>query len=148
MGPFVLLSFFLGMLILLTYTHAVRGRPTLKDVIERLFWHWSVREPKESYTENKCALYEQICENYDMNYTAMNCFETKCQIREARTVKAVRRRKWCTTKSVPMPYSLSCSKTKPDAFDYTSEKEGEFSNHLYYFGYLFTAITEFLRISS
>ena len=93
MGPFVLLSFFLRTLILLTYTHAVRGRPTLKDVIKLLFWHWSVREPKESYPENKCALYEQICENYDMNYTAMNCFETKCQIREARNCESRQEKK-------------------------------------------------------
>ena len=103
---FVLLSFFLGTLILLTYAQSIHGRPTLKDVIELLFWHESLREPKESYMENKCALYEQICENHDMNYTDMNCFETKCQIRESKNCESHQE------KSVLMPHSfpLSCSK--------------------------------------
>ena len=62
MWPFVLLlSFFLVTLILLT---ACRLQYTkLKDVIRRLFWHGSVRKPKESYIEKKYALHEKICEN-------------------------------------------------------------------------------------
>ena len=76
---FVVLSFFLGTLKQLTYAHAVCGRPTLKDAVERLFWPGLVRKLKESlYVENKCVLNEQICENHDMNCTA-----TKCQRREA-----------------------------------------------------------------
>ena len=80
---FVVLRFFLGTLKLLTYTHAVCGRPTVKDAVERLFWPGLVRKLKESYIENKCVLNEQTCENHDMNYTGMNCIETKCQTREA-----------------------------------------------------------------
>ena len=83
MWLFVVLSFLLGTLKPLTYAHAVRGRPTLKDVIERMFWPGSVRELRESYIENKCVLNDQIYENHDMNYTDMNCFETKYQTRKA-----------------------------------------------------------------
>ena len=80
---FVVLRFFLGTLKLLTYAHAVCGRPTVKDAVERLFWPGLVRKLKESYIENKCVLNEQICENHNMNYTDMNCIETKCHTREA-----------------------------------------------------------------
>ena len=60
---FVVLRFFLGTLKLLTYAHAVCGRPTVKDAVERLFWPGLVRKLKENYIENKCVLNEQICEN-------------------------------------------------------------------------------------
>lgn len=93
MWLFVVLSFLLGTLKPLTYAHAVRGRPTLKDVIERMFWPGSVRELRESYIENKCALNEQIYENYDMNYTDMNCFETKYQTRQAQNCESLQEKK-------------------------------------------------------
>ena len=93
MWLFVVLSFLLGTLKPLTYAHAVRGRPTLKDVIERMFWLGSVRELKESYIENKCALNEQIYENHDMNYTDMNCFETKYQTRKAQNCESLQEKK-------------------------------------------------------
>ena len=86
--PFVVLSFLLGTLKLLTYAHAVCGRPTLKDVVERLFWPGAVRKLKKSYIENKCLLNEQICENHDMN-----CLETKCQTREAQNCESVQEKK-------------------------------------------------------
>ena len=93
MWLFVVLSFLLGTLKPLTYAHAVRGRPTPKDVIERMFWPGSVRELKESYIENKCALNEQIYENHDMNYTDMNCFETKYQTRKAQNCESLQEKK-------------------------------------------------------
>ena len=74
---FVVLRFFLGTLKLLTYAHAVCGRLTVKDAVERLFWPGLVRKLKESYIENKCVLNKQVCENHDMNYTDMNCIETE-----------------------------------------------------------------------
>ena len=75
---FVVFSFFLGTLKELTYAHAVCGRPTLKDAVERLFWPGLVRKLKESlYVENKCVLNKQVCENDDMNCTDVNCTETK-----------------------------------------------------------------------
>ena len=81
---FVVLSFFLGTLKQLTYAHAVCGRPTLKDVVERLCWPGLVRKLNESlYVENKCVLNKQICENDDMN-----CTETKCQRREAQNCES------------------------------------------------------------
>ena len=107
--PYVVLGFFLGRLKVLTYTQAVRGRPTLKDVIERLFWPGSVRELKESYTENKCELSEQICENRDTNCTDVNCFEAKYQIREVRNCEMI-----CEEKNVA-DYKVSST----DAIDAT-----------------------------
>ena len=86
---FVVLSFFLGTLKQLTYAHAVCGRPTLKDAVERLFWPGLVRKLKESlYVENKCVLNKQICENDDMN-----CTETKCQRREAQNCESFLKKK-------------------------------------------------------
>ena len=93
MWLFVVLSFLLGTLKPLTYAHAVRGRPTLKDVIERMFWPGSVRELRESYIENKCVLNDQIYENHDMNYTDMNCFETKYQTRKAQNCESLQEKK-------------------------------------------------------
>ena len=86
---FVVLSFFLGTLKQLTYAHAVCGRPTLKDAVERLFWPGLVRKLKESlYVENKCVLNRQICENDDMN-----CTETKCERREAQNCESFLKKK-------------------------------------------------------
>ena len=58
-----------------------------------MFWPGSVRELKESYIENKCALNEQIYENHDMSYTDMNCFETKYQTRKAQNCESLQEKK-------------------------------------------------------
>ena len=58
-----------------------------------MLWPGSVRELRESYIENKCALNEQIYENHDMNYTDMNCFETKYQTRKAQNCESLQEKK-------------------------------------------------------